>query len=306
MLLFISGKISGSTNVLMDLLWERNIPAFRFNLDMFDSYRFLWENDEFEITDPTGRCCHSREIDAMVFYKGIIAPWFSFEIDKPYNGEREWLISWLNRVYDCLLTYGAEHHQIRLWRPHGFGYAKTLQMKHAKKFFKVPDFKIYWGYDFDHQDVIVKPLAQRPLSNGEMVYAKIADIADLSSEWPWFAQRIAQGNRDATVLYVQDNVHCYQFATERGDLTDWRVTQGTEANKWEPWNAGEEFEDKVRAYMHDMGLKYGRLDFIIGGDEPEFLEVNPEGQFGWLDDENFTLHKEVLDAILDPSSTIEL
>ena len=135
---------------------------------------------------------------------------------------------------------------------------------------------------------------------------KKVNAADLSPDYPWFTQEPAKGNRDATVLYINGKVHCYQFATERGELTDWRVTQGTDANKWEPWDAGEDFENKVRAYMQDLGLKFGRLDFIIGSGEPEFLEVNPCGQFGWLDDENFTLHNEVLDAILDPSSTIEL
>ena len=152
---------------------------------------------------------------------------------------------------------------------------------------------------------MVKQLTQRPYQ-GMALYVDKVNATDLSLEFPWFVQEPAKGNRDATVLYINGKVHCYQFATERGELTDWRVTQGTEANKWVPWNAGEEFENKVCAYMREMGLKFGRLDFIIGGDEPEFLEVNPCGQFGWLDDENLTLHNEVLDAILDPSSTIEL
>ena len=55
-----------------------------------------------------------------------------------------------------------------------------------------------------------------------------------------------------------------------------------------------------------MNLKFGRLDFIIGGKEPQFLEVNPVGQFGWLDDEKLTLHNEVADAILDASTTIKI
>lgn len=306
MILIVSSKLSGSTNVLMDILHERNIASFRFNLDMFDSYRFLWNNSSFQIIDPTGRSCCSDDISCMVFYKGIIAPWYSFEIDKPYNMEREWLISWLNRVYDCLLSYGADKSIIRLWRPHGFGYAKTRQMMVASKYFTVPDFKIHWGYDFKSHHVIAKPLTQHPLSAGEMSYAKIVDIANLDSKWPWFTQEIARGNRDATVVYILGRVHCYQFATLRGDITDWRITQGTSNNQWIPWYAGHDFETKVVAYMQEIGLKYGRLDFIIGGKEPEFLEVNPEGQFGWLDDENFTLHNEVLDAILDPSSTIGL
>jgi hypothetical protein len=36
-----------------------------------------------------------------------------------------------------------------------------------------------------------------------------------------------------------------------------------------------------------------------------FLEVNPNGQFGWLDaPDDWPLHRAVLDAVLDPASAI--
>lgn len=307
MIFLLSSKISGSSNMLMEVFAKRNIPAFRFNLDMFDNYCLCWNNDEFEISDPVGRCCRSSEITAMVFFKGLIPMWHSLDNFQKYNMEKEWVISWLNKLYDCFMCYGVEHNLIRLWHPHGLGYAKTLQMKIAKKYFQVPDFKLHWGISLLSKQVIAKTLTQRPFSGGEMAYAKIVDQADLDPSWPWFTQEIADGNRDATVLYINGKVHCYQFATFRGRVTDWRVTQGTQANQWIPWIAGKDFEQKIDLYMKEMKLKYGRLDFIIGGKEPQFLEVNPEGQFGWLDDENgLHLHNEIVDAILDPASTVTL
>lgn len=307
MIFLLSSKISGSSNMLMEVFAERKLPAFRFNLDMFNNYSLNWNKDEFEISDPAGRHCRSSEITAMVFYKGLIPMWQSFDNRQEYHAEKDWLISWLNRLYDCFMCYGAEHNLIRLWRPHGFGYAKTWQMKVAEKYFHVPDFKLHWGFSLPSKPVIAKPLTQRPFSNGEMAYAKIVDQAALDPSWPWFTQEIAEGNRDATVLYINGNVHCYQFATPRGSLTDWRVTQGTPDNRWIPWSAGRDFERKIDLYMRDLKLKYGRLDFIIGGSEPQFLEVNPEGQFGWLDDEDgLPLHNEVADAILDPTSVVTL
>ncbi len=305
MILLVSSKISASTDLLVDIFSRKHLSVFRLNLDMFNNYNFLWENDEFQITDPTGRTCRSTEITAMSFYKGVIPAWVTFEHER-YAVECDWLISWLNRLYECLACYGMEHGLIHLWKPYGFGCAKTLQMKVAKKYFTVPDFKLHWGMRLSSHQIIAKSLTQRPLSCGEMAYAKIFDRAELDSNWPWFTQEIADGDRDATVLYINGKIHCFQFATPRGMLTDWRVTQGTEVNQWEVWNAGEEFENKVSSYMQELGLKYGRLDFIIGGKEPQFLEVNTEGQFGWLDDENLTLHNEVADAILDPSSTVTL
>ena len=216
MILFISGKISGSSSVLMEIFEDRKIPAFRFNLDMFDSYKFLWDNDSFEITDPVGRTCKAADITAMVFYKGAIPSWFSFD-NKIYSAEKDWLVSWLNQLYICIMCYGEERGLIRLWRPHGFGCAKTLQMRVAKKYFTVPKYMLHWGQTLDSHQVIAKTLTQRPLSCGEMAYAKIVDRADLDPAWPWFTQEIADGNRDATVVYINGKVHCYQFATERGE-----------------------------------------------------------------------------------------
>ena len=59
--------------------------------------------------------------------------------------------------------------------------------------------------------------------------------------------------------------------------------------------------------MDRLGLKFGRLDFIVGDEtEPQFLEVNPCGQFGWLDEEGSRpLHSEVATAILDPATALE-
>jgi hypothetical protein len=137
--------------------------------------------------------------------------------------------------------------------------------------------------------------------------AGIVDRSRLDPAYPWFTQDIAQGTHDATVLYVNGNVHPYRFAAPRGNLTDWRITQGTDANKWVAWDAPEGFDNRVRDLMDCLGLRFGRLDFIVGEDtEPQFLEVNPCGQFGWLDEDGpLPLHNEVADAILDPATTLE-
>ncbi len=43
-------------------------------------------------------------------------------------------------------------------------------------------------------------------------------------------------------------------------------------------------EDALLAFMHQMGLAYAAVDFVV---TPEgrwvFLEANPGGQYGWLE-----------------------
>ncbi len=89
-------------------------------------------------------------------------------------------------------------------------------------------------------------------------------------------------------------------------VEDWRTRVGAHADVWRHWATPPGFAARVDAYMRRLGLRYGRLDFLSGDGEPTFLEVNPNGQFGWLDDPaGWPLHRAVLDAALDPASTLE-
>jgi len=38
--------------------------------------------------------------------------------------------------------------------------------------------------------------------------------------------------------------------------------------------------------MNNLGLKFGRIDFLLKNNEYFFLEVTPNGQWAWLDTEN--------------------
>lgn len=305
MILFLTTQYSGSSDCLMEIFEQRKISAFRFNFDLFDKYKFEWNNENFTIIDPMGREVDSQEISTVVCYKALLVS-YNFADFESTHTEGVWLKSQMNYLYCCMVKHADERHLLHLWQPLEERFPKTWQMLKARKYFAVPDFKIFWGHNNSSHAVIVKTLAARPLSDNSMFFAQKTDLADLDPAYPWFTQEIADGNRDATVVYINGKVHCYQFASERGSLTDWRVTQGTDANQWSAWDAGTEFEEKIRLYMKELGLKFGRLDFIIGGKEPQFLEVNPCGQFGWLDDEKLTLHNEVVDAILDQSSTVYL
>ena len=305
MILFLTRKLSGSADILMKIFSQRHISVFRLNLDMFDQYQFQWGNDGFSISNSLNLSIDSCKIKVIICYKGLISIDEYTDFEETHI-ETKYIKSWLNCLYHDIVKFGYQNKHIRFWTPWEHIFPKVYQMNIAQRYFNVPDYLLHWGKELPSKNVVCKTLTSRPLENRNYVYVKKVNQNQLDISYPWFTQNVATGNRDATVLYINGKVHCFQFATERGNLTDWRVTQGTEANQWSPWDAGKEFEEKIDLYMKDMGLKYGRLDFIIGGREPQFLEVNPTGQFGWLDDENLTLHNEVVDAILDPSSTITL
>jgi glutathione synthase/RimK-type ligase-like ATP-grasp enzyme len=65
---------------------------------------------------------------------------------------------------------------------------------------------------------------------------------------------------------------------------DWRRDGVRLVNSWQPYELPVETEEKLLRVMDYFGLNYGAADFIV---TPEgrhvFLEVNPVGEFFWLE-----------------------
>lgn len=63
---------------------------------------------------------------------------------------------------------------------------------------------------------------------------------------------------------------------------DWRIDQSN--NKYELIDIPKEIKEKCLKMMDIMNLKFGAFDFIVDRNENYiFLEVNPNGQWLWLE-----------------------
>lgn len=69
-------------------------------------------------------------------------------------------------------------------------------------------------------------------------------------------------------------------------LIDWRAIRKSPL-MIEPYHLPEAIQDKIRLFMHELGIVFGSFDFIV---TPEgqyvFLEVNEQGQFLWIEEYN--------------------
>lgn len=64
---------------------------------------------------------------------------------------------------------------------------------------------------------------------------------------------------------------------------DWRSDYASLT--YEPTTPPPQVRDAVGAFMNDLGLRFGALDFLIPPpDEWVFLEINPNGQWAWIDE----------------------
>ncbi|AOS65562.1 ATP-grasp ribosomal peptide maturase [Actinoalloteichus hymeniacidonis] len=71
-------------------------------------------------------------------------------------------------------------------------------------------------------------------------------------------------------------------AGSASSYVDWRTDY--DALSYELTEMPDEVASGVRRLMDNLGLKYGALDFVVTPDgEWIFLEVNPTGQYGWIE-----------------------
>ena len=70
----------------------------------------------------------------------------------------------------------------------------------------------------------------------------------------------------------------------QGSTYDWRKEGKALVQDWKPYNLPNDVEEKLFQLMNYLGLNYGAIDIIVTPDgEHIFLEVNPVGEFFWLE-----------------------
>jgi hypothetical protein len=202
--------------------------------------------------------------------------------------------------------------RVRLVDPHGDRrLPKLYQLQVASSFFLVPR----WHFDVKATPknlgpmLVTKPLGDPSVGGGKIFYSRYVNGSDLVRPYPWFVQEALIGGHDVTCVHVHGRNHFYVCDFLRSDsAVDWRVEiNSTKQSPWRPlahprltsWGLA------VNGFMERVNLHYGRLDFILQGDELYFLECNSNGQFGWLDDpRSLRLHREFLAAALDAETAV--
>jgi glutathione synthase/RimK-type ligase-like ATP-grasp enzyme len=118
----------------------------------------------------------------------------------------------------------------------------------------------------------------RRISDGE-----IKEHSDKIGYMPTLFQEFIEKELELRITCVGDEVFACEIQARPGDVTadDYRFDTPNLPHK-----AVEcpDLTDRMRAYMKAFGLNFGCFDFIVpkGGGEPIFLEMNPNGQWLWV------------------------
>jgi hypothetical protein len=316
LLLILTNSIDGTSDVLVELCAERHQPVFRFNIDLWLDYAFAWTPAGFAIRDPSQRTVASDDVSACLWRRPSLQDtpaWRGGTAEDRSATEAE-----LHAVVREIAEWARARGRLRLVEPSApRRVGRLAQMRVARGFFAVPDWSLGWGFRWPVGKRMVKRFVPEALGleRDRHIFVQSVDAERLSPDFPWLTQeiadriadRIAHGARDATVLYVHGRSFGFEMRATRAELgvEDWRTLRDSDREHWRPWTLSAADQDRIAAYMDRLGLRFGRLDFLTGGGVTTFLEVNPNGQLGWLDQPGeWPLHRAVLDAVLDPAAAV--
>lgn len=114
---------------------------------------------------------------------------------------------------------------------------------------------------------------------------KAEDLKGYTYPFPAFYQPYIEKAREWRVTVVGEQVFSAAIYTDEQAKDDWRRLQTTSAVQFRQEKLPEKAEERCIRYLDSMSLKFGAFDFIEKPDgEIVFLECNPNGQYGWLEE----------------------
>lgn len=279
----------------------RNLQVFRFNIDQPEEYAWDFNRQGFSITDlKDGVTIDSRSISSYYLRK----PMYLETIDIPKDGclenwrreETEALFKDFYRECESkdltVLVHSRDNH-----------YGKLRQMRVAENYFKVPNWHIFHGTlppELTQGHWVAKALTGTLIGKGKVFFVKEVDPTKLDLSYPWFLQEKLEGEDEVTVVYANGQLFPYRYP--RSAITaseDIRKATIEDNSLWQPCELTAHEQSAIRGFMAETGYSFGRFDFIRKDDALWFLELNPNGQWAWLDekDEN-GLISAIADAII--------
>ena len=113
----------------------------------------------------------------------------------------------------------------------------------------------------------------------------IETLKESTVPFPGIIQPFFDKRREWRVTAVGEDVFSAAIYTDEDAKDDWRKHQSTDSVQFKNEQIDDKISQQCLEYLSRMGLQYGAFDFIEKNDgNTIFLECNPNGQYGWLED----------------------
>jgi hypothetical protein len=286
-ILIISNQFDFSTDLIAHKLSSIGLKYLRLNRDQLGEYAISFNplipllevklNEwEYHISEKTLKSIYFR---APTFLREIVNEELSEE-DQLYK--TQWAafiralvvfenVKWINNPVD---TYKAE--------------IKALQLNYAKKVgFLIPDTIIS---NFTNKSpgkiFAVKSIDTAILNSKDkeaFVYTNILsgdELEDHVYSSPFFIQQALTPKLDLRVTVIDEEIVAIKIKGETAIVEDWRKYD--KKINYEVFDLPESVKSSCFAFAKKLNLAFAAIDLILYRDEYYFIEVNPTGEWAWL------------------------
>jgi len=284
-----TNSYDGWADLLVDRLGGNRV--FRFNLDLWREYEVSIDPGGFRFTNRAGRIVTAEQVAKFLWRRPRtnqqLFPEKDFPREQIYEDEE---LAYAMRELWNRMYYAGKAVLIDPCSDQLSG--KLIQARIAQRYFSVPAWKMVSGVkgSSGKPSAAVKSLTSRRVEARTTLYTTRVAEDELASESPWFIQECIEADRDVTIVFIRGALFSFEFQRDQlpPGIIDWRRAVEMDpalAGKWTAHALSGAVCKGIEGFMRDMGLHYGRLDFLLAGDRYWFLEVNPNGEWGWLDPE---------------------
>jgi hypothetical protein len=268
--LILTDSYDATTDLLIHYIG--NSKVFRLNIDQWHETKIHISSESIKISVLNNKIS-DEEISKVLWRKPLN---YELETDNYVSSE-------LKYIFREIFNFFSIQNKTILVTPNIERYVgKIVQMKVAGNYFNVPGWAVSLNNNLENGQCVVKSLATEKTNNNKIIYTTKVFKEDLDPKFPWLLQNLINADLDVTIVFI--NGKCFSFELQREkNLIDWRKEINKNNQIWKIHLIDKEMEDKINSLMNDLNLKFGRLDFLYNSEGYHFLEVNPNGQWAWLD-----------------------
>ena len=275
------------------------VDFYRFDVDRFSEYKInIGKGEQWEIICEQWRLI-KKDIYSIYYRKPRIPDLSEFEKEYQYMIAKD-MISVVNGLVD-------DFEGKVLSKPYLLRKTenKTFQFLYAKaNNIAVPESYIgnsnNMAIEFLNDKSIIKPLTTGKvvLESRTEIYQTnyIKEISENIALTPVYIQKYVNKKYEVRMTYIDGTFFTIRIDSE--DKLDWRKNYA--GLKYSIIECPEDIANICVKMLKDFKLKYGAFDFIVDENEQWiFLEVNPNGQWQWLEEKiGIPISKKIVDYLI--------
>ena len=274
-----------TTDIVMKELDANDV--LRFNIDRPEDFTWDFHRAGFRVTDKVnGREITDKSLTSFYLRKPM---YFDF-IDVPkYGCVENWRREETTELFNDFFRECQNRGRVALVRSQNNKYGKLRQLLAAEKYFRVASWHFFHGElpgELTRGRWVVKSMTSTPIGEGKIFFVKEVNPRTLDLNYPWFVQERIDGEEEVTVVYVDGKTYAANAPRDSFGGEDSRKSLMEKPISWPRCELSDEEEHAIKGFMDETGYRFGRFDFIRKDGELWFLELNPNGQWAWLDQKN--------------------